>query len=303
MKQYSSGLLIFMLSVFEAFSQYQANNNPLRLNPAFAGAVENTRISASSLFSSAESDFPNGISPRLYHVSIDGFVRSFRSGLGFYWEGGQYKEEHSWFSKSNEYNSAGLIVAPKYTYVNRKGISNATFSPALEVSFGKFNTKYRYLGEGGSISATSFSARVGALLNTKKYFCGIAARYLHVAPNDYATTNAHLGYTVGNIKSRWSFSPVVSITHFLVLSKSPETGKRSSRFYIEAINLNIRYRKFIFGAGYPHAMLGIQTSTFRIAAGFLYSKSKQESILLRYDRSTSVQLSLCWQLKKNDKRL
>lgn len=253
---------------YSRYGQYYENGPlgalPMLYNPAFAGEAEDPRISSN--FSFARNEF--NINSMRQHsnsfrfaTSYDQFIPAIRSGIGMTagWKG---KENFIGSYSTYTARDISLIIAPKFSIQGKY-----TLSPAVDFTYGSSTYSEKDFPE-YSGKHEWVRSRVGVLFNTNKYYIGYSVDWLDKNYN-YFRSYLQMGYTYQrSSESKFSFTPQLA---FRIRDNKINLGSGPQHIgpivKLSDINLNFRYKQFIWGWSNVGYHVGWQTEKVRLMAG------------------------------------
>jgi hypothetical protein len=269
------GILLSSACYGQEFANVPLGALPMQYNSSFAGQAGSARFSSNFRYGVTQE--PNYLS-RGYQLfaSYDQFIPAIRSGIGItagYHNGYSRSESTTgyFFNYSTSIKYAGLAVAPKFSFKGKY-----TLSPSLDFNFSSsnfqyianppFDTIYNYLNG----NHLAFNSRAGILFNTNKLYIGYSMVLLssslgknRIPQNRLQSyrfqSYFQIGYTFQKSEtSKFSFTPQI------VIEFSEHEFENRLNILLAGLNLNFRYKQFIWGLNDEGIHLGWQTDKVRL---------------------------------------
>ena len=250
---------------------------PMQFNGSFAGEAGVPRVSIIGSYYWHRA--PSVVEWNSYHsdLSYDQFIPAIRSGVGL--SVGGYKWESLWEPErqiEGESYYVALAVAPK---ISIKG--KYTLSPSIIVRYDDGNSTSKESQVAATFRSKRVTSQFGLLWNTPKYYIGYSFNGFSHSELEGESLSNGIKTPVVNIKRPYRFNSLLqagytyqrssesnfSITPQLVIRVIyPDRGSGESLFrsYVEAYNLNFRYKKFIWGVNNAGVHVGLQTERLRL---------------------------------------
>lgn len=267
---------------------------PMQYNPSFAGEAGGPRISTNVRLRTGRGFYGKGYG---LHSSYDQFVPALRSGIGitvgYQQETSAYSLHSSPLNNIREYEyysrngyHASFAVAPKFSVKGKY-----TLSPSLDVAYNSENFSAdqslpRYYSDYYSIRS-----RAGLLFNTDRFYIGYSVYLVDHYNQDTTrfnpdgrekgfTSHLQLGYTFErSATANFSFTPQLV---FFIGADSPlyqqsENPRHLLNYFGPvALNLNFRYKKFIWGLNNAGIHVGYQSDRTRIMLSNIVGQARRD---------------------------
>jgi hypothetical protein len=267
---------------------------PMQYNSSFAGEAGGPRISSS--FGYGIKRYASVLANSAYYLShsyilytsYDQFIPKLRTGIGFT----AGVDGSSATNGASKGTYVAFAIAPKFPIKGK-----VTISPSIDVRYSSYKGLSDFIDDKWRTKGNSFTTRAGLLINTPKFYIGYSANMLSNSAIEYTyhdstfsgvspkgfTSFLQMGYTFQrSSESNFSFTP-----QLLFQIGSANTYYGHGLVHLEAVNLNFRYKKFIWGISNAGLHVGLQTKKFKaaVANSFGFSSSSNlygVNLSLRY---------------------
>ncbi|EMR03095.1 hypothetical protein [Cesiribacter andamanensis] len=246
---------------------------PTQYTGAFAGETGSPRLNLYTGYVWRHFPSRERINFYAFALSYDQFIPALRTGIGFSAHRRAGRIEQLSDNQEGYYPSVldlrdqyyALDIAPKFSIKGKY-----TLSPFITLNYLKGSNKQNWL----DYQLEGFGSRLGILWNTPKYYIGYSFNGIDGyqapdgrKPQKHFTSYLQAGYTFQKSSdANFSVTPQLVL---LITSPYHKYGvgvyaKNKLDQYVEAFNLNFRYKQFIWGVNNAGIHLGFQSERLRL---------------------------------------